>query len=445
MKMIKPTFHKANSVLSGLLLAAGMVSSAFAETTLLENGVIHTVTKGTLTNGAVLIDGGNIKEILSSSATAGVVADHKLDLHGSHLYPGMMALDSALGLVEIQEVRATRDTTEAGAYTPDVKAWIAVNPDSELLHTARAGGILNFEPTPQGGVVAGLSGVLRMDGWTTEQMTVKKPAALQIYWPSMELDITPKAKVKDASKSKSLEDQDKERRKQLKELDEFFLEARAYDQLKKSSGATKQPFHSIPAWEAVAPAIHGEIPIVVYANEARQITAALAWAQTNHYQIILAGAREGWRVADKIAAAKVPVIFEGTMSIPTRDTDGYDAQFKAAEVYHKAGVTLALSEGFGDLGASLARNLPHTAAQCIAYGLPEDEALKAITLRPAELMGLGKTLGSIEVGKEATLFVCDGDLFDVRSKVLHAWIAGKEVSLESRHTRLYDRYRNRPK
>jgi imidazolonepropionase-like amidohydrolase len=142
-----------------------------------------------------------------------------------------------------------------------------------------------------------------------------------------------------------------------------------------------------------------------------------------------------------LATNKVPVIYEHAQAPPARDTDAYDAQFKAPEVLRAAGVTVTFSIG----GATLVKNMPNAAAQAVAFGLPADEAVKGLTLYPAQIAGVADKLGSIEAGKEATLFVTDGDLLDIRSNVKRMWIAGKEVSLESRHTRLYEKYKNRPK
>jgi hypothetical protein len=267
---------------------------------------------------------------------------------------------------------------------------------------------------------------------------------LHLNWPDATLDTTPKEKFKDATKFKSLEDQAKERHKKINELVEFFQEARAYEAIRSNPSNTYKMLLN-PAWEAMLPVVRGEIPIVIYANDERQITSALDWAGTNHFKIIIAGGMNVWRMADKIASSNVPVLFEFTMLQPRREQDSYDAQFKAAETLHKAGVKLAIGVGMSGFSASQARNLPYTAAQCIAFGLPDDEALKAITIRPAEMLGVEKRLGSIEVGKEATLVVFDGDIFNIRSNVKQMWIAGKAVTLDSRHTRLYERYKNRPK
>jgi imidazolonepropionase-like amidohydrolase len=261
-----------------------------------------------------------------------------------------------------------------------------------------------------------------------------------VFWPDASLDTTPKERAPNKEKWKSLEDQDKERKEKLKALDDFFAEARAYAKA-KSAAKDAGAFRKVPAWEAMVTVVRGEIPITVHADEVRQIRTAVKWAETNQLKIILADAHDAWTVAGLLATNKVPVIYNHTFTPPARDAEAYDVQFTAPKVLHEAGVKVV----FGAGGASLVKNLPYAAAQAIAFGLPAEEALKGITLYPAQLAGVADRLGSIEVGKDATLFVTDGDILDIRSNVKRMWIAGKEVSLESRHTRLYEKYKNRPK
>jgi len=282
-----------------------------------------------------------------------------------------------------------------------------------------------------------------MRGWTMEEMTIKAPAALHLYWPQMELKTGPKELAADRSKWKSPEDQAKARDKKLREIDEFFDDAEAYRKARMAKSA--KPQLPVPAWEAMLPMLEGKAPIFVHADETRQIKAAIAWAQKRKYSIVISGGRDAWRVADSLAKAKIPVIYERLNDQPPTDTDTYDVQFKAAAVLHKAGVKVIFNEGMDSGNATFARNLPHTAGTAIAYGLPEEEALKSITLYPAQVLGVADKLGSIEKGKEATLFVANGSILDIRTTVTRMWIAGEEMSLESRHTRLYEKYKSRPK
>jgi imidazolonepropionase-like amidohydrolase len=300
-----------------------------------------------------------------------------------------------------------------------------------------------FQPVPTGGIVAGQSGLVAADGWTTERMVINRHVGLDVFWPAMALDTSPGGRGR---KVKSLSEQAKARRTKQRELNEFFEEARAYAHAREAAtkGGTPAP-EPIPAWEAMVPYVTGQRPVIVHADEVRQISAAVEWAATNHYRIVISGGRDAWMVAGLLASNQVPVIYSDTFSMVARDTEPYDVHFKAPLVLHQAGVKVAFGIGLDTMAASLAKNLPCSAAQAVAFGLPPDEALKGLTLYSAQISGVADRLGSIDAGKDATLFAADGDILANDTRVTHLWIGGKEVSLESRHTRLYDKYRNRPK
>ena len=418
------------------LLAAPLLR---ADTFLLSNATVNVISGAALVPGEVLVRDGKIAAVGTRLDASGA---RVIDLRGQQLYPGLIAAGTTLGLTEIAGVRATRDSTEVGDYGPDVQSWIAVNPDSELIPVARANGITHVEPVPQGGVIAGQSAVIALDGWTSEQMTMKRPVALHVFWPEVALNAAPKSQSRESSKWKSLDDQSRERRQKLRSMEDFFEEARAYAKAKTAAG---EKFLVVPAWEAMLPFVRGELPVIVYANDLRQIKAALAWAGAGRYRLVIAGGRDAWIVAEALAAEKVPVIYDQIFTQPFRDTDPYDLPFKAPSILQKAGVKVVFSHGLSGMQATTVRNLPYNAAQAMGFGLPEIEALKGITLYPAQILGVADRLGSIESGKEATLFVADGSILDIRSHVTQMWIAGHEVSLESKQTRLYDKYRNRPK
>ena len=428
-----------------LALAAALLlpSLASADSLLLTGATVHTVSGATLSPGQVLVKDGKIAAVGASVSAAGAKV---VDLQGLHLFPGLIAPSTSLGLVEIDAVRSTRDMVESGDYHPEIQSWLAVNPDSELIPVARANGITHALVVPAGGVVSGQSGLIALDGWTSEQMVAQRPVALHVFWPSLALDTTPKEQFADKSKWKSIDDQAKERAKRLKELDDFFEEARAYA---KGRAAGSQPL--VPAWEATTPYVRGERPVMVHADDLRQIKSVVAWAETNQFRLVLAGARDAWMVAELLAAKKVPVIYERVFNMghplaatTARDTAPYDVHFSAPGVLHRAGVKVAFSESLGGDNASTVRNLPYSAAQAVAFGLPAEEGLRGITLYPAQMLGVADRLGSIEVGKEASLIAATGHILDIRAQVKRVWIAGRETSLETRHTRLYEKYKGRP-
>lgn len=445
---------QTSKLLATALVTATAALGARADSILINNAIIHTVSGGTLTNGSVLIKDGKIAAVGDHLSAEGASV---VDLQGQHLYPGMIALDSGLGLTEIESIRATIDTTEVGEFHPEIESWVAVNPDSELIPVTRANGITHAEPAPQGGVVGGVSGVVALDGWTVDQMTIKKPSALHVYWPDADLNLMTRegrgggggmpgggrrgrgGAGGDSGGPKSADEQARDRENKIKEIDEFFQEAKVYAKARAVGKAQLNP-----PWEAMLPVLRGDIPIMVHADDQRQIKSALKWAKTNDFKIVIVGGQDAWQVADLLAAQKTPVIFEHVFTLPRQESAPYDLYFKAPEVLRKAGVKVSFSMGASGMNAAHGRNLPYGAAQAVAFGMPEDEAIKSLTLFPAELVGVSDRMGSIEAGKDASLFVSDGSILDEKSSVKRMWIAGKEVSLTSKHTKLFDKYKGRP-
>ena len=419
------------TVISAVLLA--LAAAAPADTLLLRGATVHTVAHGILAPGDVLVRDGRIAAV---AARIDDPADRTADLSGLHLFPGLISAATDLGLVEISGVRASVDDQETGEFTPEIESWTAVNPDSELIPVSRANGITHFVPVPGGKLVAGTSGLLAARGWTIEDMTIRRRTAMHLFWPDHSLDIPgPNA----SEKAKSLEDQALGRLEKVRLIDQFFADAEAWE--KRAPGSPV-----VPAWETMLPVVRGEVPLMIHAQGLREIRAALKWTALHpRLRLVIEGGRDAWMLAGELAGRRIPVIYSEVFTLPGGDADAYDVQFRAPGVLHKAGVTVAISEGLGRFSASSQRNLPYSAAQAAAFGLPHEAALAAITLIPAQLHGMGDTLGSIEPGKDASLFAATGGILDIRSVVKHLWISGAEQSLASRHTRLAERYRSRPK
>lgn len=419
-------------LITSLVVTLTLTPAVLADTLLLRGATVHTVANGTLAPGDVLVRDGKIAAV---AARIDEPADRTLDLKGLHLFPGLISPSTDLGLVEIAGVRAVVDDREVGEFTPEVESWVAVNPDSELIPVARANGITHFVPVPQGKLLVGTSGLLAARGWTIEDMTVRKRTAMHLVWPDHSLSIP----APGSTGGKSLEDQARERREKVRSIEQFFADAEAWE--KRVEGA---PF--VPAWAAMRSVLHGEIPLMIHAQGLREIRAALKWSEAHpQWRIVIVGGRDTWMLADELAQRKIAVIYSEVFALPEHGSDAYDVQFAAPGVLHKAGVTVAISEGLERASASGQRNLPYIAAQAAAFGLPADAALAAITLVPAQLHGVSDTLGSIEPGKDASLFAATGDILDIRSEVKQLWISGVEQSLETRHTRLAEKYRARPK
>ena len=395
----------------------------------LVGGTIHTVSGPVLTTGTVLFDAGKITALAERlDLPAGT---QEIDVRGKHVYPGLIAAHSIIGLVEIEQIRATRDAVEVGEIKPNVRAEAAFNPDSEILPVTRANGITLALSAPGGGAISGTSALMMLDGWTWEAMTLKAPVGLHVRWPRMH--------VRESPFAPSAEEQQKTREKQIELIRAAFTEARAYLKAKEAESLRGVPYHDTDLrWDAMIPVLKGEIPVMLHANDVRQIQAAVDWAAEEEVRAILVGGRDAWRVADLLKEKDVAVIIDGVHVTPARRWEAYDAPFTNALKLHQAGVRFCISDGGG---AAHERNLPYHAATAAAYGLGKEEALKAVTLYPAEILGVANQVGSIEVGKDATLIVTDGDPLEITTHVEREFIQGRDIDLGSRHTQLYTKYK----
>jgi len=411
-------------------------SSVRAETIALVGGTIHPVSGPEIASGTIVFRDG---KIVSVGVGPQAPADAKVvDVRGKHVYPSLFPAVTVLGLVEIQSVRATVDTTELGEVNPQARADYAINFDSELLPVARSGGILVAGVSPIGGIVSGSAAAMKLEGWTREDATLRAPAAITVVWPDLRIDRSPTARF-------SVRLQEKRRDEAVAKLKDVFGDALAYSKARRAEGTAGVPRHDLdPKLEALLPAIEGKIPVVVFAHTVSQIRAALTWAKENNLKIVLCGAEDGWRMADEIARANVPVLVE-TLPLPRRADEPYDAAFANPAALAKAGVRVAFNEGATPGEAPNARNLNHQAAAAVAFGFPREKAVEAITLEPARILSVADRLGSLEAGKDATLIVTDGDVLDLRTRVVAAYLDGKALDMTDKQKRLYERYRSRPK
>jgi imidazolonepropionase-like amidohydrolase len=423
----------AARVSSVLLLAclAGMPTGATAGADVLLRGATVHVGDGSPPSVAdVLVRDGLIAAVGKNlPASPGLPTR---DLAGLHLSPGLMLSGSTLGLTEIGAVRSTRDDREVGRVNPHVQSWIAVNPDSEHLDVALSGGITHALISPRGGLMPGRSAVLQLDGWTHEDMSLKAPAALHMNWPGMRLDRGPKAKPK-------LAKQQENQAASLEEIRRLFEQARV-DRATRGAGVAAARDRR-PRLEALAPVLSGELPVVVAANDISQMRAAIEWAEAEGVRLILSGGRDAWRIADELAAAEVAVIVSPIRAMPRRDFEPYDSAFMNPVHLHRAGVSFAFNIG----GGSNARNLPDEAGMAIAYGLPPEAALAAITSVPARLFGVDDQVGLVAAGLRAHLVAWSGPPLDVRSVPRHVFLDGEDVAGRDRHSRLWRKYRGRPR
>ena len=389
------------------------------------NATVVTVTKGRLENATVIIRNGKIEAVgvgLQVPAGAQVI-----DCKGLFVYPGMIDSGTRLGLEEVGSISVTMDSDEIGELTPEMDALTAVNPNSVLIPVTRVSGVTSVITTPTGGLFPGTAAMINLHGYTPEQMFGGFKAVV-INFPS--------SGRRGRWDRRSDEDVKKDSDKALKRLNDTWARVKAYAAI---DSATMGKADYNPELAALVPVYKGKMKAMIEANKSDDILAALKWIESNKIDAILTGVSEGWRVADSIAAAGVPVITGPVLSVPTRDSDPYDIAYKNAGLMQKAGVKVALRTNESEN----ARNLPFNAGFAAAYGMGTEEALKAVTIVPAEIMGVADQVGSIEPGKRANLFVSDGDPFEPSTQLKHLFIDGWNVPLESRQTLLYDEFLQR--
>jgi len=402
----------------------------------LVGGTVHTVDGETIENGVVLFKAGKIVAVGKvGDSRLSIPADAEtIDVSGKHVYPGLFDAHTHVGLVEVDSIRATRDQAETGLINPNVKAQVAFNPDSEHIPVTRAGGVLVALAAPSGGLLTGTSSVMQLDGWSWEDMAVRPTAGMHLIWPRA-------IPVRTWANDNNATDQLKERAERLKQIREAFESARAYQRAKASRGQPGATTTKSDArWEAMLPVLKGELPLIVSANEITQIQEAVAFAAEQKVKLIIFGGYDAGHCAELLKQHDVPVIISGVNRLPQRRDDGYDAPFTLAARLEKAGVRFCIS---GDESTGNVRNLNHHAAVAAAFGLSRESALRAITLSPAEILGVENRLGSLTPGKDATLIVTSGDILELTTKVEQAYIGGRPVDLSNRHTELWKKYREK--
>ena len=357
--------------------------------------------------------------------------DETQSLKGLHVYPGLIDAGTVIGLTELGTARETHDYGDAGDFQPDLRAGVAVNPESELIPVTRANGVLTVVTRPTGPVVAGQAALINLAGWVPKEMIVVDPLALHVDFPAEVAFNTGDPTMGNIGKALAK----KQREEKIKKLKTLFEDARRYEAARKADPSLPVS----PKLQAMLPYVRGEKPVIVSAYRKAEILDALKLADEVKFKLILSGATDAWKVVEEIKKRNVPVIIGPVMTMPQEWYDPYDAPFANAAKLHKAGVTFCIRS----VGSSNTRNLPYEAAMAVSYGLPPEEGLMAITTYPAEILGVGDRLGGIGVGKRANLVLTTGDILQPSTQVLGLFIDGKALEPTSKHTRLYEKYRER--
>ncbi|MBN8695042.1 MAG: amidohydrolase family protein [Bacteroidetes bacterium] len=417
-----------------LSIVSSVVCTAQNKSIVIMNATIHIGNDSVIQNGIVGIKNEKIVEVIDASKNKVELGnyDEKIDATGKHVYPGLIAPNSTLGLTEIESVRATNDFREVGATLPNVRSVIAYNTDSKIIPTVRTNGVLLAQITPRGGLVSGTSSVLMLDGWNWEDAAYKIDDGIHVNWPRMQT-----RNWNDNESTLGAPEKNKEYEKQVNELKKLFSEAKAYNELE-----TKEEKNI--RFESMADLFSGKQNLYIHANNVKEIVEAVNFSKSyNIKHTVIVGGQDSWMVTDLLKENNVSVIVNRVHDLPGKPEDDVDLPFKLPYLLHKAGVLFCLNNE-GDMEAMGTRNLPFMSGTAAAYGLTKEQALAAVTLNTAKILGIDKTTGSIEAGKDANLFISTGDALDMRSNnVTHAFVKGKQIDLNNEQKELYEKYKNK--
>lgn len=421
---------------AGLLLCAGF---AFGQATIMPSkpqkkavtivgASIHTGAGQVIENGYISFENGIItgigkaegQDLNASSSTI-------INAKGKHVYPGFIAPNTSLGLIEVESgAKGTDDQEDVGLINPHIRSIIAYNTDSKVIPTLRSNGILMAEPTPAGGLVSGQSSIVVLDGWNWEDAAYKKDIGIHINWPALRS----RGGFFGQGASAPASDPKEVQQKQISDLENYFIEAKAYSELAKPA-----EFNS--RFDAMKGLYTGNKKLFVHVNGSKDIIMAVQLAKKFGMSAVIVGGTESYLVTDFLRDQQVPVIIVETQTLPERTEDDVYLPYKLPKLLQDGGVLYSLT----GTGYWRQRNLPFEAGTAVAYGLTKEQALSMISLNTAKILGIDKTTGSLEKGKDATLFISDGDALDMLgNKVETAFIKGRTINLDNLHKQLYKRY-----
>ncbi len=383
-------------------------------------------------NSLIIFENGKLTHVLDANSTKMQYPGKIIDASGKHVYPGFIAPNSTLGLVEIDAVRATDDEDEMGEMLPNVRSLIAYNAESKVVESMRPNGVLLGQITPRGGRISGTSSIVQFDAWNWEDAAVKENDGLHINWPAS------------FRRGRWWRGEDPGLKKNedyvtdVQELSDFFASAKAWL-------AGDRAYKNLP-YLAMEPVFNGKKKVYVHVNGEKEIMDAIQFKkEQNLNNFVIVGGYNALGVAKELKENNIPVLVNRPHSLPNQDFEDYDYPYKLAKLLADEGVMVAL-ESSGSMERMQTRNLPFYAGTVAGFGMDKEKALQLITLNTAKILGIDDNYGSLEEGKSATLFVSDGDALDMRTNRLsHAFIDGREVSLETHQTELWHRYSNKYK
>ncbi len=399
---------------------------------LLMNGICH-VGNGTIIENSVV---GFKDGVITLVGDATVIRINKaawdttIDCAGKHVYPGLIAPNSTLGLIELEAVRATADFNETGYMNPHVRTQTAYNTDSRVTPTVRTNGVLMAQITPRGGRISGTSSIMNLDGWNWEDATLKADDGVHLNWPGYYSRNWTESGPTPYEKNKAYADR-------RAELEKFFAEAKAYC-------LTPKPAETNLRFEAMRGVFDGTKNLYIHAETAKDISEAITFSKKFGVpHMVIVGGSDSWKCTELLKQNNIPVMLSRVHSLPMRDDDDVNQPYKTAGMLQDAGVLFCF-ENSGDMEAAHARNLPFLAGTAVAWGLDKEAAISAMTQNTAKILGISDRVGTIEEKKDATLFVSEGDVMDMKTnKVTWAFIQGKTIQLINEQQELYKLYNDK--
>lgn len=431
MKLLKYKLLGLAVLLSSVLLAQQTPAPKQTQAISIEGATAHLGNGKVIDNALIMFNDGKLTFVgsaLTKIARQGTIINAK----GKHIYPGFIAPNSTLGLVEIDAVRATEDENEVGTMNPHIRSLIAYNTESKVVESMRINGVLMGQITPRGGRISGTSSVVQFDAWNWEDAVIKEDDGIHINWPN------PFSRGRWWLGEPATLKENKNYNKQVDELNTYIKESAVYQ---LGQNTTRH----LP-YEALNGITTGDKTVYIHVDGEKGITDALRFKQVHNIdKLVIVGGYEAHLVSNLLVEQNVPVLLQRVHSKPNNDDDDYDLPFTLANRLVNDGVLVGL-ENAGDMERMNTRNLPFLAGTCAAYGLDKETALSLITLNTAKILGIDDMVGSLEVGKDATLFISEGDALDMRTnKIDKAYIQGRDVILKSHQTELYERYSNKYK
>jgi imidazolonepropionase-like amidohydrolase len=399
-------------------------SPAQTKKIVISGGTLHIGNGQVIENGTLSIEKGKIK--IETAAVTGDV--ERIDATGKHVYPGVIAPNTNLGLVEVSSTKSTTDFDELGDMNPSIRSIIAYNTDSKVINTLRSNGVLLAQIVPQGGLISGTSTVVQLDAWNWEDAAYVLDNGVHMTFPALiNRPMQMRRRGGDSDPVKlGLE--------RIEQGRVFFREAKAYLQ-EKTHAAVNLKF------EATRGLFDRTKTLYIHCDLVKEMLVAVDFAKEFNFKLVVVGGADSYMIADILAANNVGVILHEPHALPATDDDAVDQPYKTGAQLQKAGVLFTICQDSGD-GYTQIRNLPFMAGTMSTYGLTKEEALSAITLNPAKILGIADRTGSLENGKDANIVISTGDLLDMKSSVVtHAFIQGRAINLDNKHTQLFNRYK----